>query len=247
MKWQEQLERIQVVLVEPQDGANIGAVCRAMKTMRITRLAVVGERQYSEERVKMMAVHAYDIWENSLRYPTLATALENSVLSVALTRRRGKLRKDSVYSPEQLAQRINQTPEGPVSLVFGRESDGLTVDEVALCTLVTTITTSEEFPSLNLAQSVQIITYELYKNLRPMQLENIVVSQKRCEEAAELCIEALHATGYFKFDHEGLWTYRFLKDLLNRATLNEKEIDRFEKIFSKMSNIVRSKKEQSDV
>ena len=51
MEWQEQLDRIRIVLVDTQDGANIGSVCRAMKTMGITRLVIVGEREYEETRV----------------------------------------------------------------------------------------------------------------------------------------------------------------------------------------------------
>src|SRR5690554_4174681 len=103
MDWQDQLNRIQIVLVEPQDGANIGSVCRAMKTMGITNLVIVGEREYNENRVRTMALHARDVWEKAVRYPTLQEALERSVLTVAMTRRRGKFRKAAAYSPRQLA------------------------------------------------------------------------------------------------------------------------------------------------
>jgi len=46
------LDQIQIVLVDTQDGANIGAVCRAMKTMGITRLAVTGDRNYDSDRIR---------------------------------------------------------------------------------------------------------------------------------------------------------------------------------------------------
>jgi tRNA/rRNA methyltransferase len=246
MDWQDQLNRIQIVLVEPQDGANIGSVCRAMKTMGITNLVIVGEREYNENRVRTMALHARDVWEKAVRYPTLQEALERSVLTVAMTRRRGKFRKAAAYSPRQLAQRINTTAEGAVSLVFGRESDGLTDDEVALCSMVTTITTSDDFPSLNLSQAVQIITYELFNSLKPYVTENTPVDQGRCEIAARLCSDALQSIEYFKLDHEGIWTYRFLKDVLVRASLTEGEVQRFEKIFTKMSRI-KKHKEATDV
>jgi len=246
MECQEQLDRIRIVLVDTQDGANIGSVCRAMKTMGITHLVIVGEREYEETRVLTLALHARDVWQQAERYATLKEALAESVLTVAMTRRRGKFRKASALSPRQLAERIGCTGAGPVSLVFGRESDGLTDDEVALCSLVCTITTSESFPSLNLSQAVQIITYELFNSIKPHVTETIPVTQSRCEEAAETCADALQGLEYFKLDQEGVWTYRFLKDVLVRASLTEGEVQRFEKIFTKMGRI-RRHKEVSDV
>ena len=56
-------DRIEIVLVETQDGANIGSVCRAMKTMGLTRLTIVGDRVYDENRVRTLALHASDLWE----------------------------------------------------------------------------------------------------------------------------------------------------------------------------------------
>ncbi len=246
MEWQEQLVRIRIVFVDTQDGANIGSVCRAMKTMGINRLVIVGEREYEETRVRTLALHARDIWEGATRWATLQEALADSVLTVAVTRRRGKFRKASALSPRQLAQRISATGAGVVSLVFGRESDGLTDDEVALCAVVCTITTSDSFPSLNLSQAVQIITYELFNTLKPYVTETIPVNQRRCEEAAQRCADALQSLEYFKLDQEGVWTYRFIKDVLVRAALTEGEVQRFEKIFTKMGRI-RAHKEVGDV
>ena len=95
MECQEQLDRIRIVLVDTQDGANIGSVCRAMKTMGITHLVIVGEREYEETRVLTLALHSRDVWQQAERYATLKEALAESVLTVAMTRRRGKFRKAS--------------------------------------------------------------------------------------------------------------------------------------------------------
>ena len=92
------LKRIQIVLVDTQDGANIGSVCRAMKTMGLTNLAIVGDGEYDDNRVRTLALHASDIWENITRYKTLKEALKDSIFSVGATRRRGKFRKLSALS-----------------------------------------------------------------------------------------------------------------------------------------------------
>lgn len=237
MDQQTNLDRIQIVLVDTQDGANIGSVCRAMKTMGISRLALVSDREYDENRVRTLALHASDVWENSVRYHSLEEALATSVLSVGSTRRRGKFRKDSAVNPQQLADIVSKTGEGLVSIVFGRESDGLTDEEVAHCGMVVTIPTSDRFPSLNLAQAVQIITYNLFDRLKPWPVQAVPVTQKRCENGAATAVDALEAIGYFKLPDEKLWTYRFLRDVMERASLSEKEMQKMEKIFVKMCRI----------
>ena len=179
MQVNEYLNRVQIVLVETQDGANIGSVCRAMKTMGLERLVIVGDREYDENRVRTLALHASDLWENAKRVPTLDEALKDSILSVGATRRRGKFRKMSSFSPEQLAEKISSMPEGIISIVFGRESDGLRDDEVNKCAAIVTIPTSEKFPSLNLSQAVQIISYALFQNALPYQQGMTAIDKER--------------------------------------------------------------------
>lgn len=247
MDQKSNLGRIQIVLVGTQDGANVGSVCRAMKTMGITRLVLIGDREYDENRVRTLALHARDVWENAKRYETLSEALGTSVLTIASTRRQGKFRKDSVLNPEQLASRVQNTGEGLVSIVFGRESDGLTDEEVAQCAAVVNIPTSEDFPSLNLAQAVQIITFNLFDKIKTWPVQAVPVEQARCEHAAANATSAMDEIGYFKLAHEKLWTYRFLRDVFVRASLTESEIQKMEKVFVKMSRIKAHKEPKEDV
>ncbi len=247
MDQKSNLDRIQIVLVGTQDGANVGSVCRAMKTMGITRLVLVGDREYDENRVRTLALHARDVWESSTRYESLEEALATSVLTVASTRRQGKFRKDSVLNPQQLASRVQQTGEGLISIVFGRESDGLTDEEVAQCAAVVSIPTSDTFPSLNLSQAVQIITFTLFDTLKTWPIQAVPVEQARCEQAAATATSAMGDIGYFKQGHEKLWTYRFLRDVFVRASLTESEIQKMEKVFVKMSTIKAHKEPKGDV
>ncbi|MBR0520894.1 MAG: RNA methyltransferase, partial [Spirochaetales bacterium] len=145
------LDRIEIILCDTQDGANIGSVCRAMKTMGLTHLTLVTDRIYDDERVRTLALHAYDLYENRQEFTDLRDALKDSVLSVAATRRTGKGRKTSRVSPEQLAEHISAMGDGKVSVVFGCESNGLSDDQVRACSMVVTIPTSDKFPSLNLS------------------------------------------------------------------------------------------------
>ncbi len=242
-KW---LERIEIVLVETQDGANIGSVCRAMKTMGLMNLGIVGDAEYDDNRVRTLALHASDLWEKAKRYKTLDEALEGSIFSIGATRRRGKFRKLSSYSPEQLAKKISTLNEGKVSIVFGRESDGLRDDEVNKCSSIVTIATSELFPSLNLAQAVQIICYALFQHSLPYKQGMVAIDKMRIQKGVDEISSHLDAIGYYKWDEETKWTKQLLSDIIERAGLAESEMQRFEKIFRKMENIVKYKKDSNE-
>lgn len=233
----EYLDRIEIVLVETQDAANIGSVCRAMKTMGITHLCLVTNEEYDENRVRTLALHASDIWEKRRVVRSLSQALSDSVFSVASTRRKGKFRKLSSYTPSDLAKRLQTCANGKVSIVFGREADGLRDDEVNLCSSVVTIPTSELFPSLNLAQAVQIVTYNLFLESKVYKPGLVSVSHERVNEVTRYISNSLENIGYYKWDEEKKWTEILIRDTLEKATLSESEIKRFLKIFEKMEKI----------
>lgn len=235
------LDRIEIILCDTQDGANIGSVCRAMKTMGLTHLTLVTDRIYDDDRVRTLALHAYDLYENRREFTSLPEAISDSILSVAATRRVGKGRKTSRMNPEELAQHIQNLGDGKVSIVFGCESNGLSDEQVKACSSVVTIPTSEAFPSLNLSQAVQIICYSLFSRLRPFSGETNVVPRSRVDEGTGTCMNALEEMGYFKNDDERANTREFLSDIMSRAGMTEGEVQRFEKLFSKAQKISRHK------
>ena len=228
-------ESIQIVLVEPQSSDNIGAVCRAMKTMGITKLAIVGEKIYDKTRVKNLSVNAFDIYERSLRYEDLKSAVKNSVFTAGATRRSGKKRKFFSVYPEELALRISDIEEGEISLVFGRESSGLTVDELAECNIAVYIPSSPDSPSLNLAQAVQVITYSIYrsnffgKGYKP-------VNSGRMEQVIETIASSLEKIEFFKLN-ERVELEQFFSDIFMRAGVSQSESVRIEKTFRKIAGI----------
>ncbi|MDC7245507.1 MAG: RNA methyltransferase [Sphaerochaetaceae bacterium] len=229
------LNRIEIILVEPQDGANIGAVCRAMKTMGINRLTIIGDRIYNEMRIKTLAIHAFDLYEKHSRFDTLEQAIEDSILVVGASRRRGKKRKYFSLLPEQLAERISSTGEGKISIVFGRESNGLTDDELSLCHMGVKIPSSDEFGSLNLAQAVQVITYTLFRNLQDIRgfqpIEN-----RRIKEVSDTVTRSFDMIGFYK-GQEKEEVHQFFTDVIARAALSEREAAQMERLFRKMAKI----------
>jgi len=239
-----QLSRIEIVLVDTQTDENIGAVCRAMKTMGLSRLVLVSSRNYDDHQIRKMAIHAYDLYEKHTRFSSLKEALQNSSLSVGATRRRGKFRKYFSYLPHQLAEQVQNIGGGTVSIVFGRESDGLTVDELQLCDAAVRIPTSRSFPSLNLAQAVQIICWELRRNLTAADGFQ-PVTRTILESTTETLADSLEQIGFFKQD-EKEEVRRFYRDILARAGLSRNEAARIEKHFRKIAGIKIHKEQEQE-
>lgn len=153
-----------IILVEPQSPGNIGMTCRAMKNMGLTQLRIVkGCDRFDAESLKF-AVAARDLLESAQVFPDLASAMADCTLSVGTTRRHGKYRQE-ILSPVEVAGHFREqvTPECRAAIVFGREDSGLTTDELSLCRWHATIPTSDQYGSLNLAQSVLLFCYELGK------------------------------------------------------------------------------------
>lgn len=160
-------ENISIILVEPQSPGNVGMVCRAMKNMGLFRLKLVNPCQIDHPEALMFAVSARDLLEKAEIYADLASALADTPLSVATTRRHGKYRQE-IFSPREIVAKLStDAGSNRAALVFGREDSGLTTAEVALCRWQATITTSEEYGSLNLAQAVLLFCYEIFSGTRP--------------------------------------------------------------------------------
>lgn len=229
------LQNIQIVLLEPEGSGNVGAVCRAMKAMGITRLGIVNSPNLSVLEIKTYALHAFDIWEEARHYKDLREALEDSVFTAGTTRRRGKFRKYFTLLPEELAVKIGEIREGTVSIVFGNEVHGLTDEQLAQCAVSVTIPTAPDFPSLNLSHAVQIITYELYRNSFPKP-KYTPLKNREISDLTEDILNTLSQMGFFVLagrDHMG----RFLRDILTRAMLSKTEAKRLETLFTKIRHL----------
>ena len=156
------LNNIRVVLVEPQHSGNIGAVARAMKNMSLSRLVLVNPVDHLAMEARMMAMHALDILQQAQVVDTLTRAIADAGYVVGTTRRLGKARQAQQTSRSIAPLLLELAASNPVGLVFGREDSGLTNDELARCHELVTIPAHPTFGSLNLAQAVLLVCYELY-------------------------------------------------------------------------------------
>lgn len=157
------LRNIHVVLVRPMYGGNIGSVCRAMKNMGLSSLRLVAPLESIDwQEARMMAVSADDVLEARVEFATLGEAVA-SCAQVAGTTNRPGLYRAHAYTPREWAPVFLDSARAyPVALVFGTEDNGLSNDELALCTQIIRIPSSPNYSSLNLAQAVMVCCYEVF-------------------------------------------------------------------------------------
>jgi TrmH family RNA methyltransferase len=152
-----------VVLVRPREEGNVGSAARAMANMGLERLILVEPAAAIGKVATAFAVGARPILDAAVRAPDLRQALAPFRRVVATTSMRDRRPDVPLVTPRELPGLLAQDPPAtPAALVFGPEVGGLTHDELALASLLVTVPCSPVQPTLNLAQAVLILAYELY-------------------------------------------------------------------------------------
>ena len=163
MSLKAKTKNIIIVLYRPKYAGNIGSVARAAKNMGITRIVVVGAKEFDREEMEQRSTHlAADVLDRIVYERSIEEALGGFNYIVGTTARIGKARGPFV-SPRTAAQNIaGLSQNNKIALLFGPEDTGLANDQLRLCHSVVTIPTSREFTSLNLSQAVMILCYEIF-------------------------------------------------------------------------------------
>jgi len=150
-----------IVLCGPQVPGNVGAVARAMANFGLSDLRLVNPCDHLADEARMFAAGAVQLLEAARIFPDLAAAISDLQITIATTRREGRLR-GRLLDITQLPALLGSLPaDAKAGLVFGRERSGLTSEEVALCSHTARVATSDSTGSLNLAQAVVLFLYEL--------------------------------------------------------------------------------------
>ena len=155
------LDRVRVVLYEPQDPVNIAATVRAMANMGVHTLHLVRPVAYDPVRLEGIAHNTHDLIAGIVHFDDFESAIAGCVRVVGFTARRRAARWAVTAPREEAPLAIAATADGPVAYVFGREDSGLPneiLDRVHAAVMIPT----SEHASLNLAQAVLVGLYELH-------------------------------------------------------------------------------------
>jgi tRNA (cytidine32/uridine32-2'-O)-methyltransferase len=229
------LDHIRIVLVNTSHPGNIGAAARAMMNMGLSQLYLVTPQRFPHAEATARASGATGILKNAVVCGSLAEAVAECTLVFAASARSRTL-EWPMCAPSECAHKAVQAVDQKVALVFGNERIGLTNDELVLAHEHVCIPTVEKFSSLNLAQAVQVLVYELFK-VASSNMPPIAVSARQPASQAQV-------QGYLKHLEKLLYDVRFLDPkhpkllmkrltrLYYRAELDETEVNILRGIIS---------------
>jgi len=159
------LSEVRIVLVEPSHPGNIGGAARAMKTMGLDDLAVVNPGRFPDPQAQWRAAGAQDVLESTRVYGTLDAAIADRHWVIGTSTRSRRIPWPLNNAAAVAAEVLERLPTQRVAILFGRENSGLSNQELQKCHCHLVIPANPQYSSLNLAMAVQVVCYELFKQV----------------------------------------------------------------------------------
>ena len=230
-------EKVCIVLVGTTHPGNIGAAARAMKTMGQQNLRLVSPSNFPSADASARAAGADDLLAKSKEFTSLKEAIKDCDLVVGTSARVRGI-PWPMLSPRDFAKKISKNNFSSIAIVFGKESSGLSNEELQLCNMVLKIPTNNEYNSLNLAAAVQIVCYEIFTQINSNNEEkstedSLLVSQEKMEQFYLHLEECLIQIGYHDENNPKKLMHR-LRRLFNRTQLYDSEWRILRGIISKI-------------
>jgi TrmH family RNA methyltransferase len=227
---ESRLARIRIVLINTTHPGNIGATARAMKVMGLSSLHLVTPKIYPSADATAMASGADDVLQKAVVHDSLDSALQGCALVLGTSARMRSLPMPMIDARRAANQALAEAKSLDVAVLFGRERYGLINEEMQRCQFLVNIPSNPEYSSLNLAQAVQIIAYEL--RVSAQGFSDISVDPHDWEPVDDRQME-----GLFEHLEQTLLDIRFLnpkqpkrlmarlRRLFNRARPDQNEIN----------------------
>jgi tRNA/rRNA methyltransferase len=219
------LDNIAIVLMQPQIPENIGGAARAMNNMGLSRLVLIEPKNYDPCRaLKTATGSSKDLIEKMEVYHDLREALAPYHYLIGTTARTGSLRPTTAR-PRLLVQRlVSVSQNNLVGILFGPEDRGLSNDQLRQCHTLVTIPTAS-FSSLNLAQAVMIICYEIFlgTNEIPEEVMQRLANSFELENMYDHLKEVLLKIGFINPQNPEHWIGN-IRRFLSRVPLRAREV-----------------------
>lgn len=232
-----------IVLVRPQLGENIGKTARAMLNFGLSEMRLVAPRDgWPNPSAGPAAAGADVVLENAQVFETTAQAVADCAHVYATTVRKRGVTKP-VQTPEQAARDIPRQ-QGRSAVLFGPERSGLAMDDVDLARTIITAPINPEFGSLNLAQAVILVAYELSKTadlVMPTQEEILPPAPQEELDGLIAHLEAMLAPNRYFFPQDRAEaTRRTLRGVLTKPGWNHLEVRTLRGVLSALQRKPRS-------
>jgi TrmH family RNA methyltransferase len=228
------LDGIVVVLWQTQDYVNIAGTIRAMKNFGLTRLRLIQPEAWDPWRIEGIAHGTGDVVARTEIHDSLLSALGDCAYVVGMTARSRRAKRavgrPRTLAPELLSRAADAVAgrAGPVALLYGREDHGLNNEALDLCHRTCIIPTSEH-SSLNLAQAVLVMAYELWmeaegggQGFRPPRRDAPPAPVELLERLFTDAERALWTVDFFKSRHAES-VMRTFREIIRRADPDARE------------------------
>ncbi|VAV98408.1 tRNA (cytidine(32)/uridine(32)-2'-O)-methyltransferase [hydrothermal vent metagenome] len=230
-----------IVLVKPQLGENIGKAARAMLNFGLTEMRIVDPRDgWPNPSAGPTAAGADNVLEQARVYATTAEAVADCAHVYATTVRKRGMTKD-VLTPVEAAMDI-ASANGKCAIIFGPERSGLEVVDVELARKIITVPINPDFGSLNLAQAVILVAYELSKlgdgTVQPTieKQASRPAPQLELDRMYEHLERALQNTGYFYPPDRAAATKVTLRNMITMPGWTEEQVKTWRGVISAFEN-----------
>ena len=235
--------KIYTVFVEPKTPGNIGFLARSMKNFGLKKLALINPCEL-ENSAYYQASHARDVVQDAKIYDTLSEFIkDNEITTVVGTTGTagGSYNIPRIpITPNELGN--SMCIDGNIALLFGREGEGLSNDELELCDILVTIPTSEEYPIMNISHAAAIVFYEIYKNQKEYPVENMeIASFEEKNIITELCNEIISKLDYP--DHKRKNVEIITKRIIGRAFIAGRESKMLRGTLKRINVRIKTKEE----
>jgi tRNA/rRNA methyltransferase len=225
------LDRVVLVMDQPQDLVNIAGVIRVMKNMGLRHLRVVRPAEWDVWRITGIAHRSDDIAEGTQHFDTLDEALADCSFVLGTSARARTAQRNYGYAREWagvIAARA--AVDEKVAIVFGREDRGLSNEALDRCDGVALIPTSPEYPSLNLAQAALVLCYEVFMAAHHGTFAPLPRGKRSAGPVTHDRFERMHAALEGALDRVGFFhareaesVMRTFRTLFSRADLDQHE------------------------
>jgi len=248
-----------VVLIRPEHAGNIGSITRLMKNFNFNNLTVFNPAE-SEEIIRShhtqgFSMHGKDILlsadiieldnqnDHLNKYKELMQNFDLIIASTAKGMHYKNIRRLATF-PKDLELPISQEPLS-IALVFGKESHGLTNEEIEVADLLIRIPSDDDYPTLNLSHACGIILYEIYNKVHKVSLgrgsKPVLLANKSDKRILyDLIKDVNYSLKIRNYTAENI-IFAF-KNVFERALVSKKELNLILGVFSKLNSLLKKGK-----
>jgi TrmH family RNA methyltransferase len=225
---------VKVVLLEPEKEGNIGGIARSMRNFDLRDLRIVNPKTTIGGDARAYSMRGLPILESARIVDSLEEALEGVDVVVGTTSVAARSSTNvsrMAITPKQLAERIAGI-SGTVAIVFGRESSGLTNQEVEACDFMVTIPASHDYNVLNVATAASIMFYEIFQERTCVSLElaSLVSKQRLLTQFDQLTQRSAVQL------HKRKLAQRAFRNVISRSFISKREASLLLGIFRKATS-----------